>query len=82
MTNDDNIRDDKVQYNTNREAANISALFSSKTDKFKYLTGEEILPSAKMKKIKQAKFTFRIKIEGFQHTGIKDLIPEWNQDSN
>ena len=29
-----------------------------------------------MKKIKQAKFTFRIKIEGFQHTGIKDLIPE------
>ena len=76
MTNDDNIRDDKVQYNTNREAANISALFSSKTDKFKYLTGEEILPSAKIKKIKQANFTFRIKIEGFQHTGIKDLMPE------
>ena len=59
MTNDDNIRDDKVQYNTNWGAANISALSSSKTDKFKYLTGEEILPSAKIKKIKQAKFTFR-----------------------
>ena len=59
MTNDDNIRDDKVQYNNNREAANISALSSSKAEKFKYLTGEEILPLAKIKKIKQPKFTFR-----------------------
>ena len=42
MTNDDKIRDGKLQYNINREAAKISALSSGKIDKYEYLTGEEI----------------------------------------
>ena len=42
---DDKIRDEKLQYNINRETAKISALSSGKIDKYKYLTGEEILPS-------------------------------------
>ena len=39
------IRDEKLQYDINREAAKISALSSGKTDNYEYLTCEEILPS-------------------------------------
>ena len=39
------IRDEKLQYNIIREAAEISALSSGKIDKYEYLTREEILPS-------------------------------------
>ena len=45
MTIDDKIKDEKLQYNINREVAKISALSSGKIDKYEYLTGEEILPS-------------------------------------
>ena len=45
MTIDDQIRDEKLQYDINRKAAIISALSSNKIDKYEYLTGEEILPS-------------------------------------
>ena len=45
MTIDDKIRDEKLQYDINREAAKISALSSGKIDKYEYLRGEEILPS-------------------------------------
>ena len=44
MTIEDRIRDQKLQYDINREAVKISALSSGKTDKYEYLTGEEILP--------------------------------------
>ena len=44
MTIDDQIRDEKLQSDINREAAKISALLSGKIDKYEYLTGEEILP--------------------------------------
>ena len=44
MAVDDKIRDEKVQYDINREAAKISALSSGKIDKYEFLTGEEILP--------------------------------------
>ena len=50
MTVDDEIEDEKLQYGFNREVAKISALSSGKTDKYEYLTGEEI--------IEQAKFTY------------------------
>ena len=42
MATDYNIRDEKLQYDINREAAKISALSSGKTDEYEYLTGEEI----------------------------------------
>ena len=45
MTIDDQIKDDKLQYDINRKATKISALSSGKINKYKYLTGEEILPS-------------------------------------
>ena len=58
MTIDDQIRDEKLQYDFNREAAKISALSSGKIDKYEYLTGEEILPSNQNQIIEQAKFTY------------------------
>ena len=42
MTTDDKIRDEKLQYDINREAAK-SALSSKKIEKYEYFTGEEIL---------------------------------------
>ena len=58
MTLEDQIRDEKLQYDSNREVAKISALLSSKIDKYEYLTGEEILPSNQQQIIEQAKFTY------------------------
>ena len=58
MTIDDQIRDEKLQYDTNREAAIISALSSGKISKHEYLTGEEILSSNQKQIIEQTKFTY------------------------
>ena len=57
MKIDDKIRDEKLQYNINREAAKISALSSGKIDKYEYVTGEEILPFKQRQVVPQAKFT-------------------------
>ena len=58
MKIDDKIRDERQQYDINREAAKLSALSSGKFDKNEYLTGEEILPSDQSRIIEQAKFTY------------------------
>ena len=58
MINDDQIRDEKLQSNINKETAKISALSSGKIDKYEYLTGEEILPSNQQQIIEKAKFTY------------------------
>ena len=58
MTINDQIRDEKIQYDINREAAKISALSSGKIRKYEYLTGEDILPSNQQQIIEQAKFTY------------------------
>ena len=58
MRIDDQIRDEKLQYDINREAAKISALSSGKIHKYEYLTGEDILPSNQQQIIEQARFTY------------------------
>ena len=58
MTIDDQIRDEKLQYDINREAAKISVLSLGKIDKYDYLTGEKISPSNQKQIIEQAKFTY------------------------
>ena len=58
MTLEEQIRDEKLQYDINREAAKISVLSSGKIDKYEYLTGEDVLPSNKQHIIEQAKFTY------------------------
>ena len=42
MKIDQKIRDEKLQYDINREAAKISALPLGKIDKYEYLSGKEI----------------------------------------
>ena len=58
MIIDDKIRDDKLQYHINREAAIVSALSSGKIYKYEHLIGEEILPSGQSRKIEQAQFRY------------------------
>ena len=58
MTIEDQIKDEKLQDDINRETAKISALLSGKIDKYEYITGEEILPSNQQQIIEQAKFTY------------------------
>ena len=78
MTIDDKTKDEKLQYDINREAAKISALSSGKIDKYEYLTGEEILPSDQSRIIEQAKFAysplgkaFEKQIKTIEDNGIK-----------
>ena len=66
MTIDDQIKDEKQQYNINREAAKISALSSGEIRKYEYLTGENILPSNQQQIIEQAKFTYSPLGKGFE----------------
>ena len=58
MTINDQIRDEKLQCDINREAVKISPLSLGIIDKYEYLTGEEILPSKQQKIIEQAKCIF------------------------
>ena len=58
MTIEDQIKDEKLQYDLNREAAKILALSSGKFDKYEYFTGEEILLSNQQQLIQQAKFYY------------------------
>ena len=58
MTIEDQIKDEKLQYDINREAVKILALSSGKLDKYEYITGEEMLPSNQQEIIEQAKFTY------------------------
>ena len=57
-TINDQIRDEKLRYNINREAAKLSALSLGKIHKYEYLTGEDILPSNQQQVIEQARFTY------------------------
>ena len=58
MTIENQIEDEKLKYDINREAGKISALSSGKIDKYEYLTGEEILSPNQQQIIEQAKFTY------------------------
>ena len=58
MTIEDQIKDEKLKYDINREAAKLSALSSGKIDKYEYFTREEILPPNQQQIIQQAKFTY------------------------
>ena len=58
MKINDQIRDEKLLYDIYREAVKISTLSSGKTDKYEYLTGEELLPSNQQQIIEHTKFIY------------------------
>ena len=72
MTIDNKIRDEKLQYNINREVAKISALSSDKVVKYESLAGEEILPFDESRIIEQGKFTYFALSEAFEKKPIED----------
>ena len=60
MTINDQIRNEKLQYVINREAAKMSALSSGRIHKYEYLTEEDTLRSNQQQIIEQEKL-FRSK---------------------
>ena len=58
MTIDDKIRDEKLQYDINSEAAKISVSSSGKIDNYEFFTGEAILLSNWRQITEEAKFAY------------------------
>ena len=58
MTINNQVEDEKLQYNINGEVAKISTLSSGKLHKYEYLIGEDILASTQQQIIEQTKFTY------------------------
>ena len=86
MTIDDQIKDEKLQYDINRKAAKISALSSGKIRKYEYLAGEDMLPSNQQQIIEQATFTyfplrkaFEKQIKTIKNQGEKQIKAIQNQ---
>ena len=79
MALEDKIRDEKLQYDINREVAKIPALSSGKTDKDKYLIDEEILPSNQQQIIEHAKFTYPPLGKSFEKQIKQSNIKEKNK---
>ena len=75
MTIDDQIKDEKLQYDVTREAAKISALSSGKFNKYEYLTGEEILPSNKQQIIEYSPLrkVFEKEVKTIEDQGKKQI---------
>ena len=66
MTLDDKIIYEKLQHDINRKTGKIPALLSWKIDKYRYLTGEEILPSNQREIIEQTKFLYSLLRKAFE----------------
>ena len=70
----DEVRDEKLQYDINREAAKILALSSGKFDKYEYLTVEEVLSFNQIQIIEQAKLAYSSLGKAFETQSEKQLV--------
>ena len=66
MAIDDNIGDEKLQYDINGAAAKISSLWSGNIDRYEYITGEQILPFNQSRMIEQANFSYSSLAKAFE----------------
>ena len=66
MTINDQIRDEKLQYDINTETAKTSALSSGKIHKCEYLTGEDILPSNQQQITEEARVAYSPLVKAFE----------------
>ena len=78
MSINDQIRNEKLQNDINKEAAKTSALSSGKLHKYEYLTGEDILPSTRQQIIEQTKFTYSSLGKAFEKQ-IKTIEEQWKE---
>ena len=81
MTIEEQIIDEKLQYDIDRKAAKISALSTGKLDKYEYLTGQEILPSNQQQILEQTKFTYSLLGKAFQEQ-IKTIKEQGEKQVN
>ena len=72
MTTDDKIINEKLKHDIKREALKITTSFSSKTDKYKYLTG--ILLSNQNQMLQQAKFRYYLSGKAFEKQTNKQVV--------
>ena len=66
MAIDERIKNKKLQYNINKEAAEISTFLSGKIDKYHYCIGTKTLPPDQHKLIEEAKFSFSSLEEAYE----------------
>ena len=66
MEVDDKIKYEKLQYDINKEAAQISSLSSGEIRIYQYLTGEEILSSNQSRIIEEGMFTYSPVVKTFE----------------
>lgn len=59
----DNVRDEKLQYDSKRVAAKISPLSSGQMDKYEYLTGEEMSSLQQDMIIQETKFSYSLDLK-------------------
>ena len=59
----DNVRDEKLQYDSKRVAAKISSLSSGQMDKYEYLTGEEMSSLQQDMIIQETKFSYSLDLK-------------------
>ena len=81
MTINDQIRDEKLQHDINKEVAKISALTSKNFQKYEYLTCEDILPSNQQQIIEQEKLTYCPVGKAFE-TQIKTIEDQCKKQVN
>ena len=58
MAINDQIRDEKLRYDINRETGKVLALSSGKIRKYEYLSSEDILPFNQNQITEHARFTY------------------------
>ena len=58
MAINDQIRDEKLRYDINRETGKVLALSSGKIRKYEYLSSEDILPFNQKQITEHARFTY------------------------
>ena len=80
MTIDNKIKEEKLQYNINREAAKISVLSSCKIDKYEHLTRDEMLLSDQRRVIEQATFTWSSLGKAFEKE-TKMIEQQWGKQT-
>ena len=59
----DNVRDEKLQYDSKRVAAKISLLSSGQMDKYEYLTSEEMSSLQQHMIIHETKFSYSLDLK-------------------
>ena len=76
ITIDGKVSEEKLQYDINRKADNISTSSSSKFDKYESFPGEKILPSDQSGIILQDTFTYSHLGKGFEKQ-MKTIEDQW-----